>query len=47
VIPGVAYILWLSAQQRASNRELAALVKRWQAAGKPEPASSFFELYGH
>ena len=46
VIPGLIYLAWLWQRRRSSNRELAALVKRWQSAGRPEPEPSFFQLYG-
>jgi hypothetical protein len=46
VVPGIVYLLWRWWRQTVFRRELEALVKRWQAAGKPEPAASFFQLYG-
>ncbi|MFM7312900.1 MAG: hypothetical protein ACKO0M_07000 [Cyanobium sp.] len=46
VVPGLIFALWLAIRRRAYRRELAALVQRWRRAGMPEPAASFFELYG-
>lgn len=40
------YLLWLWWRNREYKQQLAALVKRWQQAGKPDPEASFFQLYG-
>jgi hypothetical protein len=40
------YLLCQSWKQRQYSKQLAALVKRWQQAGRPEPEASFFQLYG-
>ena len=46
VVPGVLYLMWLAFSRRTYRRELAGLVQRWRRAGMPEPAASFFQLYG-
>ena len=46
VLPGVVYLIWLSGRRRQYRQELSKLVQRWRKAGMPEPAASFFTLYG-
>ena len=46
VVPGVIYLIWLQRQRRRYRHELDKLVQRWRRAGMPEPAASFFLLYG-
>lgn len=47
VVPGLLYLSWQANRRRRYRRELAELVKRWRAAGQPEPPASFYRLYGH
>jgi len=47
VVPGLIYLSWQANRRRRYRRELAELVKRWRAAGQPEPPASFYRLYGH
>ena len=46
VLPGLAFLGWLGQRNKAYQRDLNDLVKRWRAAGQPEPLASFFTLYG-
>ena len=46
VVPGLIYLIWLSGRRRLYRQELNKLVQRWRKAGMPEPAASFFTLYG-
>ena len=44
-VPGLIFIAWRNRRYRAYREELDALVRRWKAAGHPEPHESFFRLY--
>ena len=47
VVPGLIYLSWQAKRRQRYLRELQELVKRWRAAGQPEPPASFYRLYGH
>lgn len=42
IIPGVLYLGWTARKQRRYHKDLKALVYRWHAAGRQDPAPNLF-----